>query len=166
MIWILASIASGTAPPVVILERLATQPNHPATRGFQELGKLKRSLYLLDYGMDMELRRFVVPHTARREHWNRFTRDVLAFGDLVREKDHEGQEEVFWFLTVVQNAIVLWNALALEKAIAAARRDGLDVRDEDLAHVIPTMIGHINFVGRFALDLRRRPPFKFSAQLP
>jgi hypothetical protein len=40
------------------------------------------------------------------------------------------------------------------------------VRDEDLAHVIPTMIGHINFVGRFALDLRRRPPFKFSAQLP
>ena len=76
-----------------------------------------------------------------------------------------GHEEVFWFLTVVQNAIVLWNALALEKAIAAARRDGLDVRDEDLAHVIPTMIGHINFVGRFALDPRRRPPFKFSAQL-
>jgi TnpA family transposase len=166
MIWILASIASGTAPPVVILGRLATQPNHPATRGFQELGKLKRSLYLLDYGMDMELRRFVVPHTARREHWNRFTRDVLAFGDLVREKDQEGQEEVFWFLTVVQNAIVLWNALALEKAIAAARGDGMEVRDEDLAHVTPTMIGHINFVGRFALNLGRRPPFKFSAQLP
>ena len=97
--------------------------------------------------MDMELRRFVVPHTARREHWNGFTRDVLASGDLVREKDHEGQEEVFWFLTVVQNVIVLWNALALEKAIAAARRDGQDVRDEDLAYVIRTMIGQSTSLG-------------------
>lgn len=128
MMLVLASIAAGTAAPAVIVERLARQPNHPAARGFQELGKLQRSIYLLDYGMDMDLRRFFVPQTARREQWNRFTRDVLAFGDLVREKGHAGQEEVFWFLSVLQNAIILWNALALDKAIAAARRDGLDSR--------------------------------------
>lgn len=164
MMLVLASIAAGTAAPAVIVERLARQPNHPATRGFQELGKLQRSLYLLDYGMDMDLRRFVVPQTARREHWNRFTRDVLAFGDLVREKGRSGQEEVFWFLSVLQNAIILWNALALDKAIAAARRDGLEFNDEDLKHVLPTMIAHISFVGRFDLNLRRRPPFKLEAR--
>jgi TnpA family transposase len=163
MMLVLASIDAGTAPPAVIVERLARQPDHPATRGFQELGKLERSIYLLDYGMDMDLRRFVVPHTARREHWNRFTRDVLAFGDRIREKGQEGQEEVFWFLSVVQNAIILWNALALEKAIAAARRDGLSISEEDLKHVLPTMIAHISFVGRFAVNLQRRPPFKLAA---
>jgi TnpA family transposase len=163
MMLVLASIAAGTASPAVILERLARQPNHPATLGFQELGKLQRSLYLLDYGMDMDLRGFVVPQTARREHWNRFTRDVLAFGDLVREKGHAGQEEVLWFLNVMQNAIILWNALALDKAIAAARRDGLELSEEDLKHVLPTMIAHISFVGRFVLNLQRRPPFNLEA---
>jgi hypothetical protein len=67
-------------------------------------------------------------------------------------------------LTVVQNAIVLWNALALDKAVASARADGLSVRDQDLKHILPTMIEHINFVGRFNLNLRRRPPFKYVAR--
>jgi TnpA family transposase len=162
MLWILASVAAGTASPALIFERLATQPKHPATRAFQELGKLERSLYALRYGMEMDLRRFVVPHTARREHWNKFARGVQAFGDLLREKSHDGQEEVFWFLTVVQNAIVLWNALALDKAVAQAQASGVTIREQDLNRVLPTMLDHINFVGRFDLDLRRRPPFQFA----
>lgn len=163
MVWILASIAAGTAPPALIFERLANQPKHPATRGFEELGKLERSNYLLRYGMDIGLRRFVVAHTSRREHWNGFTRQVLAFGDVVREKTKEGQEEVFWFLTAVQSAIVLWNALALDKAIDAARRDGHVISEADLQHALPTLLEHINFVGRFDVNLRRRPPFKVTA---
>lgn len=162
MLWILASVAAGTASPGLIFERLAAQPKHPATRGFQELGKLERSLYALRYGMEMDLRRFVVPHTARREHWNKLARGVQAFGDLLREKSHDGQEEVFWFLTVVQNAIVLWNALALDKAVVRAQANGLKIREQDLNRVLPTMLDHINFVGRFDLDLSRRPPFQFA----
>ena len=38
---------------------------------------------------------------------DKLARKVQAFGDLIREKTIENQEEVFWFLTVVQNAIVL-----------------------------------------------------------
>ena len=93
-----------------------------------------------------------------------FARGVQAFGDLLREKSRDGQEEVFWFLTVVQNAIVLWNALALDKAVAEAQASGLKMREQDLKHVLPTMIDHINFVGRFDLDLSRRPPFKLAVQ--
>jgi TnpA family transposase len=99
--WILASIEAETAQPLVILNHLAKQPQHPATQGLDELGKLDRSLYLVRFGRDMEIRRFVVPHTSRREHWNKFTGEVQAFGDLIREKTLEVQEEVFWFLTVV-----------------------------------------------------------------
>jgi hypothetical protein len=40
-------------------------------------------------GMNMDLRRFVVPFTSRREHWNKFARKVQAFGDLIREKTLE-----------------------------------------------------------------------------
>lgn len=164
MLWILVSVAAGTASPALIFERLAAQPKHPATRGFQELGKLERSLYALRYGMEMDLRRFVVPHTARREHWNKFARGVQAFGNLLREKSHDGQEEVFWFLTVVQNAIVLWNALALDKAVTQTQASGLTIREQEIKHVLPTMLDHINFIGRFDLDLRRQPPFQFAVK--
>ena len=157
MMWILASIHVGTAKPLTILERL----NHPAGLGFDELGKLERSLYRLRYGMNMELRQFVVPYTSRRAHWNKFTGEVLAFGDLIRDKTLEDQDETFWFLTVVQNAIVLWNALSLENAIRKARQEGILVTDEDLKHMLPTMTGNIDFVGKFDLDLKRKPPFDF-----
>jgi len=78
----------------------------------------------------------------------------------LREKDQESQEEIFWFLTVIQNAIALWNALALDQAVTKARQDDVDITYEDLKHVLPTMIEHINFVGQFHLDFNRQLPFK------
>ncbi len=164
MMWVLASIASGQVDPGLVAEKLLYQSRHPATVGLQEVGKAVRSIYVIRYGLEMELRRLVVGHTARREHWNKFGRQVLhARGGVIREKALADQEEVFWFLTVVQNAIVLWNALALEQAIEKARMEGMTVAEEDLRHVLPTMVAHINFVGRFFLDLDRQPPFSLAA---
>ena len=158
VVWILASIEAGTAKPIIILNHLLSQPNHPAAKALDELGKIERSLYLLNYGTDPELRKFVVRHTSHREHWNKFTRNVQAFGDLIQEKTIEDQEEVFWFLTVVQNAIILWNALSLEDIIPEFQR----LSEEDLKRTLPTMTGHINFIGQFEVDFNRRPPVKLK----
>lgn len=163
MVWILASIATGKGDPSLIAEILRTQPNHPATKGFRELGKLHRTDYMVRYGINMNLRRYVTRHTARRETWNQFGRSVYNWqGGLVREKGLEGQTELFWFLTVVQNAIVLWNAMALEQAIRKARKDGIKIEEEDKKHILPTMIEHINFIGTFDIDMNRKSPFKLS----
>ena len=116
---------------------------------------------MIRFGLEMPLRYTVQRHTARREHWNQFGRNIFhGFGGLLREKDQESQEEIFWFLTVIQNAIALWNALALDQAVMEARQDGVDITDEDLKHVLPTMIEHIIFVGQFHLDFNRQLPFK------
>ncbi len=157
IMWILASIEAGTAKPLTILNHLVMQPQHPAAQGLDELGKLERSLYLLRYGKDMELRRFVAPHTSRREHWNKFTGEVLAFGDLIREKTIEDQEEVFWFLTVVQDAIVLWDGLGIDYGLMGRSKP---ISEADLKRILPTMTHHINFVGKHDVDLHRKPPFE------
>ncbi len=160
MMWILASIMVGKAAPSLVVDHLRRNPNHPANKGFNELGKMFRTIHMLQYGMDMELRKIVMRYTARRETWNQFTRDIFGgFGGLLQEKDQEDQEEAFWFLTVVQNAIVLWNAFALEQAISKARRSGLNIVDEDLKHVLPTALAHINFVGQLKIDTERPFPF-------
>jgi hypothetical protein len=52
---------------------------------------------------------------------------------------------------VVQNAVVLWNALSLENVLQSSSSiKGLS--DEDLKRILPTMTEHINFVGEFNLD--------------
>lgn len=116
MMWVIASIVEGVAPPSLIAQHLSKSPKHPATKGFNELGKILRSSYMLQFGTDMSLRRLVMRYVARRENWNTFSRDIFntGFGGLLREKSTQSQEEVFWCLTVVQNAIALWNALAME----------------------------------------------------
>ena len=86
-----------------------------------------------------------------------------GFGGTVKQKGPEKQDEVFWFLTVVQNAIVLWNAFALEQVIEKSKNKGFKIEDEDLKHMLPVMVEHINFVGRFDFDLNRQPPFRLSA---
>ena len=50
---------------------------------------------------------------------------------------------------VVQNAIALGNALALDQAIPKARSDRIPIQDENLKHIQPTMVEHINFMPRF-----------------
>jgi hypothetical protein len=84
---------------------------------------------------------------------------VQAVGDLIREKTVEAQEEVFWFLTVVQNAIVLWNALSIENILGNGTSN---VAPDDLKRILPTMTEHINFIGKFDLDLQRRPSFELK----
>jgi hypothetical protein len=59
---------------------------------------------------------------------------------------------MFWFLTVIQNAIVL------DQAIPKAYHDRIPIRDGDLKHILPTMVEHINYVDRFDIDINRRPP--------
>lgn len=88
------------------------------------------------------VRALILRYTSRREHWNSFSRKLFSgFGGMVRDKSQEGQNELFWFLTVVQNAVVLWNALALEKGIDRARADGVIITDEELNHILPTKKG-------------------------
>ena len=110
------------------------------------------------------LRHLVMRKAARRENWNMLPRDIFntGFGGLLREKSPESQEKIFWCLTVVQNAIALWNALAMEQVVAQAAKDGLEITDEYLKHIFPTMTEHINFVGRFFLDFNRKPPFQLA----
>jgi len=159
----IASISEGIAAPSLIADYLRVMKNHPATKGFIELGKIFRTSYMIRDGFDLALRQIVMRYTARRETWNHFGRNVFhGFGGLMREKSHEKQEEIFWYLTVVQNAIVYWNVLALDQAIYKSKKDGLRITDENLKHVLPIMLENINFVGQFDLNLKRKPPFNIK----
>jgi hypothetical protein len=65
-------------------------------------------------------------------------------------------------LNVVLNCIVFWNTLSLQQIVEQLRAEGIKISEEELSHITPTMINHIDLIGKFEIDLDRIVPFKFD----
>ena len=82
-------------------------------------------------------------------------------GEL-RDRTHENQRHRASVLNLVVAAIVLWNTVYLERAVAAIRETGQSVPDDTLAHLSPLKWEHINLTGdyhwRKDAGLRNRKP--------
>jgi len=67
----------------------------------------------------------------------------------LRQRYREGQEDQLGALGLVVNAIVLWNTRYQNAALDQLRRDGHDVRDDDLRRLSPLGHDHLNLLGRY-----------------
>ena len=66
------------------------------------------------------------------------------------------------------NAIALWNSTYIQATVDQLTREGWDISEADIARVSPLLFKHINFLGRYAFDLRRpspKAPFALYATL-
>lgn len=90
-------------------------------------------------------------------------------GEL-RDRTHENQRHRACGLNLVVAAIVLWNTVYLERAVAALREGGQAVSDETLAHLSPLKWEHINLTGDYhwrkdaGLRNRRLRPLRLPAK--
>ena len=73
----------------------------------------------------------------------------------VRERRYEDQLNRASGLTLLSAAIVSWNTLYLEKAIAHLREQGLAIRDEQLAHLSPLGWDHLILTGDYIWKLKQ-----------
>jgi hypothetical protein len=91
-------------------------------------------------------------------------------GEL-RDRTHENQQHRASGLNLVVAAIVLWNTVYLERAVAAMREGGATVSDDTLAHLSPLKWEHINLTGDYhwrkdaGLRNRRLRPLRRSVPL-
>ena len=61
-----------------------------------------------------------------------------------------GQEDQLAALSLVLNAVVLWNTRYLDASVAALRAAGHQISDEDVARLSPLISARINTLGRYA----------------
>ena len=110
----------------------------------RELGKIERTLFL-QYISSVELRRRIHVGLNKGEARNALARAVFfnRLGEL-RDRTHENQRHRASGLNLVVAAIVLWNTVYLERAVAAIRQNGqtVSVSDETLAHLSPLKWEH------------------------
>jgi TnpA family transposase len=168
------SIKHGSVTASLMLRKLGAYPRQNGLAvALRELGKIERTLFLLQYISSIELRRRIHVGLNKGEARNALARAVFfnRLGEL-RDRTHENQRHRASGLNLVVAAIVLWNTVYLERAVAAIRQNGQTVADETLTHLSPLKWEHINLTGDYhwrkdaGLRNRRLRPLRISNPLP
>jgi TnpA family transposase len=152
---LIASIRAGIVTASLILKKLSNYPRQNGlAKALREIGKIERSLFALDWYQDLELRRRVNAGLNKGEARNALARAVFfnRLGEL-RDRSYEDQQGRASGLTLLTAAIALWNAVYLERVVAALRERGEDVPEEYLAHLSPLEWEHVTLTGVYRWDL-------------
>ena len=143
--------------PSGILRRLGTASRkNKLYFAFRELGKVIRTLYLMDYIDDPEVRRIVQAGTNKSEEWNGFVRwSFFANEGIIAENVRHEQVKVVKYSHLVANMIALYNVQEMTNVLRKMVADGAKLDAEMLAGLSPYRNSHINRLGDYRLDLER-----------
>ena len=145
------SIKQGTVTASLMLRKLGSYPRQNGLAvALRELGRIERTLFILDWLQSVELRRRVHAGLNKGEARNALARAVF-FNRLgeIRDRSFEQQRYRASGLNLVTAAIVLWNTVYLERATHGLRGNGHAVDDALLPYLSPLGWEHINLTGDY-----------------
>jgi TnpA family transposase len=136
-----ASLRDGTVTATLLVGKLqALKRKNTVHRAIQELGRLHKTLYALRYISDPDYRRHIGRTLNKGESVHALAREVF-FGQqgLFRERDYEAQLNRATCLSVLLNAICVWNTRYMMKALDHLRATGYPVNEADLMYLSPIL---------------------------
>ncbi|MCB0094068.1 MAG: Tn3 family transposase [Caldilineaceae bacterium] len=118
-----------------------------------EAGRVNKTIYLLNYVDDEDYRRRILTQLNRGEGRHAVAR-AICHGQRgeIRKRYREGQEDQLGALGLVTNAVVLWNTIYMQAALAHLRLSKT-INDEDEARLSPLLYRHINVLGHYSFTL-------------
>src|SRR6266498_1501802 len=153
-----ASLRAGTVIPSAILRTLQRGPTPSSlARALAELGRVIKTLHVLEYAHDPAYRRTIHHLLSPGERRNSLARAVFhgQRGQL-RRHYQVGQENQLDSLGIMINVIVLWQTVYIQAALDHLAAKGYPIDPADVARLTP--LGHptINLDGRYRTT--NRPP--------
>lgn len=145
------SIDAGHVSASEMLQRLAAYPRQNSLAlALREIGRLQRSVFMLDWLRDPELRRRAGAGLNKGEARNALACLVFfhRLGEL-RDRTFENQIYRASDLNLLVAAIILWNTRYLQDAVAALKRKGRPASDDLVRHVAPLGWEHISLTGDY-----------------
>ncbi len=154
-----ASIHEGAVLPSLLLAKLQAFPRQNAlARALQEYGRLVKTLFILRYLQQPELRKRVGRQLNKGESLHALRETVhFAHHGNVRHRQLADQAAQALCLTLVVNCVAAFNAGLLTPAVEQLRTTGFQIDDDDVSHLGPTMTEHINVHGRYHFNLDQAP---------
>ena len=145
------SVGSGHTSASGVLRRLAAYPRQNGLAvALREIGRIERSLFMLDWLRSSELRRRANTGLNKGEARNALARAVFfhRLGEL-RDRSFENQAYRASGLNLLVAAIILWNTRYLQVAFDTLRHHGAGVPPELIRHVAPLGWEHIGLTGDY-----------------
>lgn len=169
MLRVALSVSQGKIRSSTLLRKLGTYSRkNKLYLAFRELGRVVRTLFLLQYLGDQELRRTITSATNTSEAWNAFIQWVAFGGEgVIRENRRAEQRKIIRYNHLVANLLVFHNVASMTRVLQELINEGYPVTEEVIAHLSPYRTEHINRFGSYELRLDQIPePLIEDLQLP
>lgn len=160
MLRIAISIHKGKVLPSIILKKLGSKGKQTKIyKAFRELGRVQRTLFLIDYLSEVDLQRTITTATVKIESFNSFCDWITFGGERINSGDPLEQEKRVKYTTLLANIIMAHNTVDITRIIQQLKKEGVVVTDEMLEGLSPYMREHIRIYGEFVLNLDNIPNF-------
>lgn len=152
------SIQQATVSAALIMGKIGSyKRKNGLSEALQEMGRIEKTIFLLDYVSDKALRRRVQRGLNKGESMNSLARAIF-FGKRgeLRERALNDQLQRASALSLLINAISIWNTVYLTEAVEELRKTR-PILEPLLTHISPLGWNHINFLGEYKFPLDHVP---------
>ena len=158
LVRIASSLRQRTAPAHVVVQRLAgSSPSDRVARALTALGRVVKTIHILRYLNEEEVRRRVQLQLNRGESRHNLARWLFfANQGEFRTGDYEEIMNKASCLSLLSNAVLVWNTVRMGEILARLRAAGETVLDEDLARISPLAYAHVIPNGTYTFDRAQR----------
>lgn len=120
----------------------------------REMGRIEKTIFILDYLSDKTLRRKVQRGLNKGEAMNSLARAIIfgKHGEF-RERALQDKLQRASVLSILINSIIIWNTVYLSKAVEMLRSTH-GFNEELLKHISPLGWAHINFLGEYRFNMK------------
>jgi TnpA family transposase len=159
MLRVALSISQGKVRSSTILRKLGTESRkNKLYVAFRELGRVVRTIFLLHFISDEELRRTINAATNISEAWNGFVQWVAFGGEgVIRQNNREEQRKIIRYNHLVANLVVFHNVVSMTRVLQELIDEGYPVTPEIIARLSPYKTEHINRFGHYELRFDQMP---------
>ncbi len=148
------SIRQNRISSVTLLRRLGNNSRkNRLYRAFRELGRAVRTVTLLRYLSDPDLREQITQVTNRNEAFHGFADWLMFGGKLIGHNDPDYHEKIIKFNELLANCVIYSTACDITDAANAIAAEGRPVDPDDLATVSPYITHVIRRFGNWILNL-------------
>lgn len=159
MMQVVLSIQAGKVLPSMLLRKLNSRNRqNKLYRAFRELGRVVRTLFLLRYISESDLRQTIRAETTKIESHNDFLDWINFGGTVIKSGDPVEQEKQVKYTSLIANAIMLHNTVDLTNVLADMAAEGMTTTPELIASLSPTIRDQIRRFGRYDVDMNEQPP--------
>ena len=167
MLRISASQKFGWVTASLFMNKLRSLPEpNRIWQAFQEYGRLVKTIFILQYLNRKDYRRRINRQLNKGESVHSLRRYLLfARQGELRQRHAEGLENQANCLTLLTNAVVVWNTVYMSAALDYIQQQGFAIEEADKAHLSPARFEHINPYGKIDFDIPKTKAMKGLRQL-